>query len=55
MALPGGGRGDTTGCNESATVAAIANPGDGMSPSLTKVPCGRRLDLTEVPPSWKCF
>lgn len=36
MALPGGGRGDTTGCNESATVAAIANPGDGMSPSLTE-------------------
>lgn len=34
MVLPGGGRGDTTGCNEPATVAAIANLGDRISPSL---------------------
>lgn len=34
MVLPGGGRGDTTGCNEPATVADIAKPGDRMSPSL---------------------
>lgn len=36
MVLPGGGREDTTGCNEPATVAAIANLGDRMSLSLTE-------------------
>lgn len=51
MVLPGGGRGDTTGCNEMPLLLPLQAPVTGCHHLSQKVPCGRGLDPTEVPPS----